>query len=83
MFYTSTSKRTYSSYGAAKYEPPTMDRVTVPSGSWQKAYEKKQASYNVQLLACTAFLLITLIACNQAGIFYLNWYPPTRKEDKK
>ncbi|XP_014613674.1 PREDICTED: uncharacterized protein LOC106792067 [Polistes canadensis] len=74
------SNRFSSSYRPANYEPPTMDRLPIPNGSWQKAYDKKQVSYNLQLAGCLTFVVVTLIVAKTSGLFYLNWYPPEQKK---
>ncbi|XP_046813526.1 uncharacterized protein LOC124421882 [Vespa crabro] len=77
------SNRSYSIYGPTNYKPPSMDDLPVPQGSWQKANDKKQASYNIQLAACLAMTVVTFIVAKTSGLIYLNWYPPTPKDKKE
>ncbi|KAK2582055.1 hypothetical protein KPH14_002760 [Odynerus spinipes] len=77
-----TGNRSYAIYGPANYKPPSMDDLPLPEGSWQEAYEKKQRTYNMHLIGGILFTVGTLIAAKTSGLFFLNFSPPTRKEQK-
>lgn len=69
IYFLLTGSRSYSIYGPTNYKPPSMDDLPVPQGSWQQAHNKKQASYNLQLAACLAFTVLTLVVVSR--IFYI------------
>ncbi|XP_015592055.1 uncharacterized protein LOC107266264 [Cephus cinctus] len=74
--------------GARSYHPPstlkntTMDDLPKPQGSWQKYHEEQQKKFNMQLIAGIALFTATFTFAQLNGFLYLNYYPPTPKEEK-
>lgn len=68
------ARRAYHDTG--NFKPASMNELPVPCGSWQEHYNKKQAKYNVHLLAGVAFAVLTLVVAKSSGLVYLNYSPP-------
>ena len=45
------------------------DKIPIPQGSWEENYKKKNAGYNMQLLASTAALIATVVVVSYCFIF--------------
>uniref|UniRef100_A0A0B6XYI6 Deltamethrin resistance protein prag01 domain-containing protein n=1 Tax=Arion vulgaris TaxID=1028688 RepID=A0A0B6XYI6_9EUPU len=60
-----------------------MNFLPVPEGSWQEAFNKKNAKYNQLLALSTLALVVTAGILWQSGSIYLHTSPPTYNIKKK
>jgi len=60
----------------------SMNDLPVPEGSWQEMYNKRNATWNLHMVAATFALIITGLVMNQFGCFYLHDTPPFPKKRK-
>ncbi|XP_063989680.1 uncharacterized protein LOC135168957 isoform X2 [Diachasmimorpha longicaudata] len=57
------------------FKYPTMDECPVPEGSWQEYHDKRQKTYNLQLIGGIAFLAGAFTVAKVTGCLYFNWGP--------
>ncbi|XP_043473921.1 uncharacterized protein LOC122506023 [Leptopilina heterotoma] len=75
----------FSSYDSSSKEKAFahMNQLPVPKGSWQKNYDAKQKTYNMQLVAGLSILGGTITYIVQSDSFFFNAFPPKIPEGEK
>lgn len=62
----------------------SLDEATVPEGSWQEAYDKKQQKGNIHLGLSLLFAALTFYVAKTTPYFPLYWgYPEPPADEKK
>ena len=59
----------------------TINDLPVPQGSWQEAYQKQNARWNMHLAANVVFFVVTIAAMQAGGVFLFHDAPNFKKID--
>lgn len=60
-----------------------MDELPIPCGPWLEHHKKKQAKYNVHLIAGVISFLVSVLVCMFSGLVNWNFSPPEIQHDSE